>query len=315
MVVTLRFNVIKLRKISLLCVTLMKLKNLILTFLMILSASIGGTKAYIDYLLRQELNASIQAVANKVTVNYADIRASWLGAVILKDLDLTLANSNELHIDTIHLHKAYQFYDLNRWPTEMQLSLKNLRYPISDISSPPPVIIASLGYTPYYLTAKELRNLGYLNINADIAIQAQTSLEKVAITGIINAHVLGNFNFTLEFNQLPSPQQWTTSRFKSAQLNYLKFSYIDNGFFNRVFTWLAQRNKMTLANFKQTLLTQLSHDLNSTQEISSNILNPLLQFIQNPRQLTLYLRPDLPIVIETLGQVPLKQLGLTITTD
>ena len=294
----------------------MKLKNLGLTFLMVLSASIGGTKAYINYLLRQELNASIQTVANKVTVNYADIQASWLGAVILKDLDLTLVTSNEsLHIETIHLDKAYQFYDLTRWPTEMQLSLKNLRYPISGTSSPPPVIIASLGYAPYYFTTKELHSLGYLNINADIVIQAQTNREKVSITGVINAHAWGNFNFTLELNQLPLPQQWTTSDFKSIQLISLKFSYIDHGFFNRVFTWLAQRNKMTLANFKQTLLTQLNHDLNSTQEISSNVLKPLLQFIQNPRQLTLYLRPDLPIVIETLGQVPLKQLGLTITTD
>ena len=96
----------------------------------------------------------------------------------------------------------------------------------------------------------------------------------------------------------------------------LKFSYQDNGFFNRVFTWLAQRNKMTLTNFKQTLITQLSRDLNSTQmEMGSNVLNPLLQFIQDPRQLTLYLRPDLPIVMEALWSVPLKQLGLTITTD
>jgi hypothetical protein len=294
----------------------MKLKNLILTFLMILSASIGGTKAYIDYLLRQELNTSIQSVANQVTLNYADIRTSWLGAVILKDLDLILANSDEpLHIETIRLDKAYQFHNLTQWPTNMQLSLTNLRYPINDISSPPPVIIASLGYAPYYLTPKELRSLGYLNINADIALQVQTSLEKVAITGVINAQAWGDFNFILEFNQLPSPQQWTISTFKSIQLLYLKFSYIDNGFFNRVFTWLAQRNKMTLARFKQTLLTQLSHDFNSTQEIGSNVLNPLLQFIQNPRQLTLYLRPDLPIVIEALGQVPLKQLGLTIATD
>ena len=295
----------------------MKLKNFGLTFLMILSASLGGAKAYIDYLLRQELNALIQAVADTVTVNYADIQASWLGTIILKDLDLILANRDEpLHIDTIRLDKAYQFYNLTRWPTDMQLNLKNLRYPISDISySSPPVVIASLGYTPYYLTAKELRSLGYLNINANIAIQAQTSLEKVSISGVINAYAWGNFNFTLEFNQLPLPQQWTTSSLRSIQLIYLKFNYSDNGFFNRVFTWLAQRNKMTLANFKQTLLTQLSHDLNSTQEISSNVLNPLLQFIQDPRQLTLYLRPDLPIAIETLGQVPLKQLGLTITTD
>ena len=294
----------------------MKLKNLVLTFLMILAASLGGSKAYIDYLLRQELNASIQAVANKFTVDYADIRASWLGAVILKDLDLALANSDEsLHIDTIHLNKVYQFYDLDQWPTDIQLNLNGLRYPINDVSSPPPVIITSLGYAPYYLTAKELRNLGYQNINADITIQAKTSLKKVSLTGVINAYAWGNFNFILELNQLPSPQQWTTSSLKSIQLIYLKFSYSDNGFLNRVFTWLAQRNKMTSANFKQTLLTQLSHDLNFTQEISSNVLNPLLQFIQNPRQLNLYLRPDLPIVIAALEQMSLKQLGLTITTD
>jgi hypothetical protein len=72
---------------------------------------------------------------------------------------------------------------------------------------------------------------------------------------------------------------------------------------------------MTLVDFKQTLITQLSKDLSSTQVgIGSNVLNPLLQFIQNPRQLTVSLQPNLPLVMGTLWQVSLKQLGLTITT-
>lgn len=296
---------------------MLKLKNGVLTLLMGLSAALGGTKAYIDHLLRQELNASIQAVANKVNVDYADIRTSWLGSVILKNLDLTLLNNDEsLHIDTIHLQKAYQFYELTQWPTDIQLSLKNLQYAIKDTNSPPPIIIASLGYAPYYLTAKELRNLGYLNLNADLNIKVITNSEKVSITSIITAPAWGNFNVIIELNHLPPPQQWTTAALKSVQLIDLKFSYQDNGFFNRVFTWLAQRNKMTLANFKQTLITQFSKDLNSTQmEMSSKVLNPLLQFIQDPRQLTLSLQPDLPLVMGKLWQVPLKQLGLTITTN
>lgn len=296
---------------------MLKLKNGVLTLLMGLSAALGGTKAYIDHLLRQELNASIQAVANKVNVDYTDIRTSWLGSVILKNLDLTFLNNDEsLHIDTIHLQKAYQFYELTQWPTDIQLSLKKLQYAIKDTSSPPPIIVTSLGYAPYYLTTKELHSLGYLNLNADIDIKVKTSSEKISITSMITAPAWGNFNFILELNHLPPPQPWTTAALKSVQLIDLKFSYRDNKFFNRVFTWLAQRNKMTLADFKQTLITQLSKDLSSTQvEIGSNILNPLLQFIQNPRQLTLSLRPDLPIVMEALWQVPLKQLGLTITTD
>ncbi|NJO16889.1 MAG: hypothetical protein HC877_14450 [Thioploca sp.] len=87
-----------------------KLKNGLLTILMVLSAALGGTKAYIDHFLRQTLNTSIQAIANKVNVDYADIRTSWFGSVILKNLDLTLLNHDEsLHIDTIHLQQAYQF--------------------------------------------------------------------------------------------------------------------------------------------------------------------------------------------------------------
>ena len=298
-------------------ISMFKLKNGLLTILMVLSAALGGTKAYIDHLLRQALNTSIQAIANPVNVDYADIRTSWFGSVILNNLDLTLLNNDEsLHIDTIHLQKAYQFYELTQWPTHIQFSLKNLQYAIKDTDSPPPIIMTSLGYAPYYLTAKELRSLGYLNLNADIDIEVNTSSEKVSITSTTTAHAWGNFNLIIELNHLPPPQQWTTANLKSVQLIDLKFSYQDNGFFNRVFTWLAQRNKMTLTNFKQTLITQLSRDLNSTQmEMGSNVLNPLLQFIQDPRQLTLYLRPDLPIVMEALWSVPLKQLGLTITTD
>jgi len=295
---------------------MLKLKNRVLIFLMGLSATLGGTKAYIDHLLRQELNTSIQAVANKVNVDYADIRTSWLGSVILKNLDLTFLNHDEsLHIDTIYLQKAYQFYDLTQWPANIQLSLKNLQYAIKNTRSSPPIIVTSLGYAPYYLTAQELRSLGYLNLNTDIDIKVKTSSEKVSITSMITAPAWGNFNVIIELNHLPPPQQWTTAALKSVQLIDLKFSYQDNGFFNRVFTWLAQRNKMTLANFKQTLITQLSKDLSSAPVgIGSNILNPLLQFIQDPRQLILSLQPDLPIVIGTLWQVPLKQLGLTITT-
>ncbi len=129
-----------------------RLKNVILTALMILAASLGGTKAYIDHRLRIEFDTSIQSVADKVLIEYADIRLSLLGSLIINDLRLTLPDSVPVQIDTVTLLKAYQFYDLKTLPGQFSIAIQGLQLPISNSAPPVPVLMSAFGYAPYYLT-------------------------------------------------------------------------------------------------------------------------------------------------------------------
>ena len=64
----------------------MQKKNFILFILMTLAATLGGLKAYIDQLLRSELNLAINSLADKVTIEYSDVRISLFGAVVINSI-------------------------------------------------------------------------------------------------------------------------------------------------------------------------------------------------------------------------------------
>ncbi len=222
----------------------MQKKKFILFILMVLAATLGGLKAYIDQLLRSELNLAINSLADKVTIEYSDVRISLFGAVVINNLRLS-----GVHIDTVILHKAYQFYPPNQLPQQLLISIKNVEYSIKDTAAPAPLLLSMLGYAPYYLTPRDLRGLGYTRVNADIDIVANSNQDNVSLSGTINAKAWGDLSLSVDLNNVPP--RWSSSQ--GILLAALTASYTNNGLVNRVFTGLAQRDKMSLSHFKERL--------------------------------------------------------------
>jgi hypothetical protein len=283
------------------------IKNFILIILMILAATLGGAKAYIDHRLRTALETAIKSVADKVTIEYADVSTSLLGSVIINNLHLTVPDYAPVHIDTAILYKAYQL------PQHILITLKSVQFSISDTAPPAPILMSALGYAPYYLSPRELRGLGYAHVNADIDIEAKSSEKnKMSLSGLVNAHAWGELSLSLDLNNVPA---FPTAAPQQIQLAALSLTYTNKGLVNRVFTWLAQRNKMSLAHFKQTLITKLKSDINQTRDmLDASVLTSLQQFIQTPQRLTIHLQPTPPIMINALFYTSPKLIGLKMTS-
>ncbi|MEN8217753.1 MAG: hypothetical protein ABFS56_15570 [Pseudomonadota bacterium] len=284
------------------------IKNFIFVILMFIAATLGGAKAYIDHRLRTALETAIKSVADKVTIEYADVSTSLLGSVIINNLHLTVPDYAPVHIDTAILHKAYQL------PQHILITLKSVQFSISDTAPPVPILMSALGYAPYYLSPRELRGLGYARINADIDIEAKSNEKnKMSLSGLVNAYAWGELNLSLDLNNVPAFS--TAAAPQQIQLAALSLTYTNKGLVNQVFTWLAQRNKMSLAHFKQALITKLKSDINQTRGmLDATVLSSLQQFIQTPQRLTIHLQPTPPIMINALFYTSPKLLRLKMTS-
>jgi hypothetical protein len=289
-----------------------KLKNFFIVLLMMISASLGATKAYLDHRLHSELDTSIHKIADKVTIEYTDIYTSLLGSVIIDNLHLTTPNYAPIQIDTVTLYKAYQFYDLNTLPQLMQIAVKGVQFQLSDTAPPTPVLISAFGYAPYYLTPRELRGLGYAHLKADIDLDIKSQDKKVSLLGNINAYAWGELQLSVDLNNLPAPALFSKAK-SQIQLTEFMVTYTNKRLVNQIFTWLAQRNKMAIGHFKQTLMAKLKKDVRQARlTLDASVLSSIEQFIKSPTQLTIHLQPSLPITINTLFKTSPKHLGLKL---
>lgn len=276
--------------------------------LLILAALLGGSKAYIDHRLSQELDNFKSAIASYLPMNYREVKLSLTGNLVLNGLDLKVPMLSPLHIETVTLYRAYRFYQLPQLPTAISVAMTGIHLPLSESSPPVPLLIKTLGYAPYYLTPKELRAFGYPIIQGEIFLETHFDNNQLHIKGTLTALQLGHLTLDLVLTNVPKFSPWTV-RAQEIQLVKLALSYSDQGFIDKVFTWLAQRNTMALDRFKQTLTQQLQNDL-SLLETSSQA--NLRQFIESPQILTLYWQPNSPLFINKIMDNSFTNLRLNL---
>lgn len=290
------------------------MKNVIFTTLMIFAACLGGTKAYMDHRLCIELDNSIESIAEQVTIEYTDANISLLGAIIVSNLRLNAPGYTPVQIDTVTLYKAYQFYNLPILPQMMSIAIQGIHIPINDTTPPTPVLVSAFGYAPYYLNPRELRALGYARVNADVYLETKLHNNKMSVLGTMNAHAWGELRLSADFTNMSTPVSLPKA-IKQIRLSTLTLTYTNQKLIDRIFTYLAQRNRMTVDNIKQTLSSKLKNDIRQAPlTLDPTVLLSLQQFIQIPNRLTLRLQPTPPIMINQLFQVSPKRLGLKMTT-
>lgn len=286
------------------------LKNLILTLLIILAVSLGAAKAYIDHQLRKQLDAWKYSIADSLQIDYAEVKTSLAGAVIIKDSQLTTNLFGPVQIETITLKQAYQFY-FYPLPPHILINLQGVHIPMNDITPPIPVWIKALGYAPYYVSPKELRAWGYPDIHADIDLETKLSHDTLEFSGKVNAS-WGKQTLQINLKNVPTLAKWPTLA-GQMQLTQLTYNYTEGGFINTILTKLAQRNSMSLDNFKQTLIDKIRRDLAQAQIVlEASYQANWQQFIQQPHTLTVQLQPNPPVAVNMLWNVSPKRLGLKI---
>ena len=267
---------------------------------MILATTLGGAKAYLDHQLHQELDKVI--VKNQIGAEYSKISSSLLGQVIIEDLRL----QTYVQIDKVILSKAYEFY--NELPESMYLELEGVEIFLNNTAESVPIrytpmLIYALGYSPYYVSLKELNNLGYPNIRANIALNAKLHNKKLLVSAEIDANIWGKFNILAELNNV-------AKSIDDMELVSLQIQYFDDGLVNKTVSHLAERGKITQAQLQNNFITKLNNDIKQT-----SITNNIQQFIKNPQILTIDMKPDFPMNMNMLQNFPIQKIELKIIAN
>lgn len=296
------------------------LKNMVYGLLLFIAALLGGGKAYIDYKLSDALQQSIKSIEKQASVQYAKAYLSWTGAVVIEDLQGSLLQGLKFSVAQLRLPAAYLWLNLPyALPKEFSLELNEVRIPISEPAAQESLqtVFKAVGYGNYYLSTKELRNLGYAQWQSDIRFSGMQQADVLKIAVLTKSTAWGNWSSMVELNKVPPLPKWSQQS-GQMQIAELRLGYQDTGLSTRVLNFLAQRQGQAAEAFKTGLAQKVGQDIQqSGLVLDGSVSNSLKQFIQNPASVNALLQPTPLITLNELLNAPLEKLparlGLKMT--
>lgn len=282
-------------------------KNITIALLTVIAALFGGTKAYIDNQIQQKLNELNEST--RQSIQYGTANLSWRGDMVIKNVILQADNQPEVTIEKILLYQAYRFYDFkNSLPAHSHLKLFGVNINVPDTASEAPAILAH--YKPYYLSLRELRQLGFPQFTMDVDIQAKQAPSNLDVIINVQGQRWANVNITATLLNIPaSPLEWS-EKAEKIQLEQFILTYKEQNLLQKTSTFLARRNRQPEEIFKQQLAYQLRRDIESLRtQIEMSSIDSLTQFIQQPTQLQFIFQPAPPFpAYQTIVNTPLQNL-------
>ncbi|EIJ43700.1 hypothetical protein BegalDRAFT_2868 [Beggiatoa alba B18LD] len=286
--------------------------------LLLFIALLGGSKAYLDHWLNVNLARTLQTTFPTTNLRYQQASLSPTGAIQLKKVSIDTPDLQGITIEHLTIYRVYQWYNPQQLPSSAQIHLSGLQIPLSDTAPPMPIWLNLFGYAPYYVTPKELRQLGYLSFNAEIDIQAiQQDEQSLQLQAVIDAGSWGKLQLQTSLMNVPPPAQFAKMAQQIA-LTELTLSYSEQGLLQRLWKFWAQRNDTTIDVLQDKLIQTLQIGLAQTKlPFDNSLLQSLQRFIKNPTHLRLLLKPTQALTLNKALQQPLTQLvqSLGLTMD
>jgi len=216
-----------------------------------------------------------------------------------------------VQIDQLMLKRAYELYRLDTIPQQLQLILQNIRWTVHDPDSTTPLLVTLLGYNAYFVSLKELTQLGYNQITIDLLANLEESDWSLTIKII---EVAGNeLSITLKANCARCTLAQGAEVISTLDLTEIMVNYSDKGLMTKLFDFLAKRKKTPIADFKQAFFTRLSNDMRqSLLKIDTQSLEQLRQFIEKPNHLSLNLAITPPLAVKKLKNMNLGKSQFTL---
>ena len=297
------------------------LKNVFYGFLLLLMAVLGGAKAFVDYTLSDSLQQAVKSVSKQVTLNYSSAYLSWTGAVVVENVQGSTPLGLNFSVAEVRLPAAYHWLSLPAaLPNNFSLELNDVRIPIPETAAQDSwqAVFKAVGYGNYYLSSKELRNLGYAQWQGNIAFSGLQQAEVLKIATLVQSSAWGNWSGVVELNKVPALPKWGQLS-GQIQVAEARLGYQDTGLSARLLGFLAQRQGQPLESLKTALAQKVTQDIQqSGLVLDGSVINSIKQFIQAPASLNALLQPTPPITINELLNAPLEKLpvrlGLKMTT-
>jgi len=325
----------------------MRLKNLLITLVVVGLAGYGALKLYVFYQAKNKFQQilycmgiprqPINAPPRSRLFDYDHITASIFGPIGIKGLKFRIPSMDE-EIDVGEVQFTYDYDgDLKTCPTprHVNLSIQDLQMNVSLLQKyndmiakrreqlglgdqPVPELVSRLGFTNLYEESTDFSGLGYNRLNLDMSLDLAYDKKNKSATTTFHEKIkqLGDFTFAITVANLAKN---IDSAVLGVKIKEAKLVYHDQSYISRLFKMFAEQNKMDVAAYRKQVIDNLATDFNAKQiKLGKDSVSNLKDFLRNPKQLIVTMYPYEPVGIQSVklykpGDVPML-LNLQIYT-
>ncbi|MDQ7031648.1 MAG: hypothetical protein Q9M37_02880 [Desulfonauticus sp.] len=272
----------------------MKKRQLIISGIVILLLiSYIGVKNYAKQKAEEKINREIAKMANVAHIDYKDVSVNLFSSDIhIYNVEVSPVNSNNKF--TIKEISIYDFDDKSSPPTFLNLEVEGLSLPINQIKDP--------------AMKKTLTDLGYkdkLSLNYSIKYHYDKDDKKLKLDKFkIGADELGDLKINFVLGNLdldPNKVGALIFTYPQVILYKLKIKYEDDSLVERILKLQAKQQNKTVKQLKKEIEENIKKQIAATNnKIIKEALDEFIDFIDNPDEITISIKPDKPLPLGRL---------------
>lgn len=312
----------------------MRIKNFIITIVMLGLVGYGGLKLYMYYQAKKDIDALFAPVRMMMDVKYDQISTSVFGPIGIKGLEFSMPQIGEkitigefklLHYDNIgkmmngalpsRFHFAitdlhFNLVLIDKIEKQTRLTAQRRGQPLPPREDTTPLIIKRLGYQSVFKKSNDLRALGYnemtMDFDFDMQFNPQTREARLIMREIVDD--MGDVQMDITLADLASDINSAVLGFKIKEM---KIAYADDSYIDRLLKVFAEQENMELDAYRRKVVADLEKDIaEKTIKLNADSVKNIQRFIENPKKLIITAYPYKPVGVESIkhykpGDVPM----------
>jgi len=311
----------------------MRIKNLIITILMLSLVAYGGLKFYMYYKAKQDVDALFAPARMVMDIRYGQISTSVFGPIGIKGLEFSIPQLGEkitvgefklvnydnigkmmdgtlpsrFHFTVTDLH--FKLALLDKIEKEARLAAQRQGRTLSK-NDDTPALVKRLGYQAVYEKSNDLRALGYdqltLDLDFDMHFNPTAGEAKFIVREAVDE--MADVQIELLLAGLASDINSAVLGFK---IKDMKITYLDDSYVDRLLKVFAEQENMELDAYRRKVVADLDKDIVGKKiKLSADSVKNIQSFILNPKKLIITAYPYKPVGIESIkhykpGDIPM----------
>jgi len=314
----------------------MRIKNIIITVIMLGIAGYGGLKLYMWNKARHNVDLVFNGISSgltstsglKVVADYKSISTSLFGPIGIKGISIKIPElGEEVSIAEIKLLERVLDFDVKkgRLPLKMHVVVNGFHMNVSlyekifkniektqgkhKIKKDPSALVNRLGYNEIVRRSNNLRRLGYRKIDMDLEfnINIDAKSQEAVIYFRQNMKNYGDFQMTLNVVGMSGKLDNVAL---GLQIKEARLEFADKSFTNRLIKIYADEKRMALPVYRKKLIGVIKKDFTDMKlKLSDNSVSNILAFVNKPEKIIFTIYPFRPVAVESIkhykvGDIP-----------
>ena len=312
----------------------MRIKNILISIMMLGLIGYGGLKFYMYYQAKKDIDALLAPARVIMDVQYDQISSSVFGPVGIKGLrfrfpklgeTITVGEFKLLSRDNIGkmmngalpsrlrfriVDLEYNLSLLEKIQKEAELAAQRRGQPYPHQRNATPEIIKRLGYQDVFEKSNDLHALGYDHVKMDVDFDLQFNPDTHEAHFKMRGKLadMGDLLFDFSFTDLSSR---VANAVLGVKIKEMKWHYIDDGYIDRLLKLYADEQNMELEPYRKLVAAKFEQDVAAKKiKLSADSVKSIKRFIENPKSIIVTAYPYRPVGIESIkhykpGDVPM----------